>query len=95
MMDIICIIVCLVISGILAKYAYDKNDVLVGIFACSSFLGGCVLLHDYRQNSIKEYAAENIPAIEVYRGNTTLKVAYIDSVAVDTLVIYKKDYEQD
>ena len=93
MMDIICVIVCLVISGILAKCAYDKNDILVGIFACLSFLGGCVSLHDYQQNSIKEYVAENIPAIEVYRGNTTLKVAYIDSIAVDTLVIYKKNYE--
>ena len=92
-MDIICIIVCFVICGILVKCAYDKNDILVGIFACLSFLGGCVSLHDYRQNSIKEYAAENIPAIEVYRGNTTLKVTYIDSVAVDTLVIYKKNYE--
>ena len=91
MMDIICVIVCLVICGILVKCAYDKKDILVGIFACLSFLGGCVSLHDYKQNSIKEYAAENIPAIEVYRGNTTLKVAYIDSIAVDTLVIYKKE----
>ena len=93
MMDIICVIVCLVICGILAKCAYDKNDILVGIFACLSFLGGCVSLHDYRQNSIKEYAAENIPAIEVYRGNTALQVTYIDSIAIDTLVIYKKNYE--
>lgn len=31
-----------------------------------------------------------IPAIEVYRGNTTLEITYRDSVAVDTVVVFKK-----
>lgn len=32
----------------------------------------------------------DIPAIEVYRGNTTLKITYRDSVAIDSVVVYKK-----
>lgn len=33
---------------------------------------------------------DNIPtAMDVYRGNTTLKVSYIDSVAVDSTVVFK------
>lgn len=32
----------------------------------------------------------NPQAIDVYRGNTTLQVTYQDSVAVDSVVIFKK-----
>ena len=32
-----------------------------------------------------------IPAIEVYRGNTTLEITYRDSIPVDSVVVYKKD----
>ena len=28
-------------------------------------------------------------AMDVYRGNTTLKVTYVDSVAIDSVVIFK------
>lgn len=37
--------------------------------------------------SIREY---NIPtALDVYRGKTTLEITYRDSVAVDSVVVYK------
>lgn len=29
-------------------------------------------------------------AIDVYRGKTTLKITYVDSVAVDTVVVFKE-----
>ena len=33
---------------------------------------------------------ENTPkAIDVYRGNTTLKISYVDSVATDSVVVFK------
>ena len=31
----------------------------------------------------------NIKAIDVYRGKTTLEITYRDSVAVDSVVVYK------
>lgn len=31
-------------------------------------------------------------AIDVYRGNTTLQISYKDSVAVDTIVVFKDEY---
>lgn len=31
----------------------------------------------------------NVPAIEVYRGNTTLQITYQDSVPIDSVVVYK------
>lgn len=30
------------------------------------------------------------PAIEVYRGNTTLEITYRDGIPVDSTVVYKK-----
>ncbi len=30
-----------------------------------------------------------IPAIEVYRDNTTLQITYKDSIPIDSVVIYK------
>ena len=30
-----------------------------------------------------------VPAIEVYRGNTTLQITYEDSIPVDSVVVYK------
>ena len=30
-----------------------------------------------------------VPAIEVYRGNTTLEITYRDSVPIDSVVVYK------
>ncbi len=30
-----------------------------------------------------------VPAIEVYRGNATLKITYQDSVPIDSVVVYK------
>ena len=39
---------------------------------------------------ISEKIDENIPqAIDVYRGNTTLKISYVDSVATDSVVVFK------
>lgn len=30
-----------------------------------------------------------VPAIEVYRGNTTLQITYQDSIPIDSVVVYK------
>lgn len=31
----------------------------------------------------------DIPAIEVYRGNATLQITYQDSITIDSVVVYK------
>lgn len=57
-----------------------------GIYAFGFGVQGCT--EEYYE---KKYSnLDNlIPAIEVYRGNTTLEITYRDSVAVDTLVVFK------
>lgn len=32
---------------------------------------------------------DSIPAIEVYKGNTTLQITYQDSIPIDSIVVYK------
>lgn len=32
---------------------------------------------------------DDIPAIEVYRGNTTLEITYKDNIPIDSVVVYK------
>lgn len=42
------------------------------------------------ENSIDSVSNTNAPtAIDVYRGKTTLQVTYQDSIAVDSVVVYK------
>ena len=40
------------------------------------------------------YLPEHTPpsAIDVYRGNTTLKISYEDNVPIDTVVVFKNEY---
>ena len=38
---------------------------------------------------IKGYDTNKPTALDVYRGNTTLEITYKDSVAVDSIVVYK------
>lgn len=33
-------------------------------------------------------------ALDVYRGKTTLEITYRDSVPVDTIVVYKKEFKK-
>lgn len=35
------------------------------------------------------YNSTNIPAIDVYRGKTTLQITYKDSIPIDSVVVYK------
>lgn len=45
---------------------------------------GCVLLEE-----------KDVPkAIDVYNGKTTLEITYRDSVPVDTVVVFKKEYRK-
>lgn len=55
----------------------------VWLFIGLMILGGLTGLFD-----------SNTPtAMDVYRGKTTLKITYVDSVAVDSVVVYKPEFE--
>ena len=64
----------------LEKKEHGENWIIWCTIAFSLFALGSLF-------SIREY---NIPtAIDVYRGKTTLEITYRDSVAVDSVVVYK------
>lgn len=68
--------------------------VLLGFVICSvedyiplpviSTIFGMILIFGYIEVSDKSPRP-----IDVYRGNTTLKISYIDSVATDSMVVWK------
>ena len=61
---------------------------LIGVVTFSVLLGALITF--YVINEEKEAANKQQPtAIDVYKGKTSLKVTYIDSVATDSVVVFK------
>ena len=61
------------------------KDILLAFSIASIVVGLCVLL-----SYLAWLNSENTPtALDVYRGKTTLEITYRDSVAVDSVVVYK------
>ena len=61
------------------------KDILVAFLIASIVVGLCVLL-----SYLAWLNSENTPTtLDVYRGKTTLEITYRDSVAVDSVVVYK------
>lgn len=61
------------------------KDILLAFLVASIVVGLCVLL-----SYLAWLNSENAPtALDVYRGKTTLEITYRDSVAVDSVVVYK------
>ena len=56
------------------------KDLLLA-FLVASVVAGLYVLLSYRENTPT--------ALDVYRGKTTLQITYRDSVAVDSVVVYK------
>ena len=83
-MILVSILVILLGISVLVFLEYKENFSGVSIYAfvsgCVSFIGFLILcLSCFKEPS----------AIDVYRGNTTLKVTYINKIPVDTVVIFK------
>lgn len=79
--------VCSLINGI--KNSDDRlvEAMLVNIIEMIMILNiGFTCIYYISIKSSKEV----IPAIEVYRGNTDLKVSYIDSIPQDSIVVWKQ-----
>ena len=61
------------------------KDILLAFLVASIVVGLCVLL-----SYLVWLNSENTPtALDVYRGKTTLEITYVDSVAIDSTVVYK------
>lgn len=83
-LTIICVI-CIIIIVILAAFL-DMNEggsTIIGIL-----LG--VIISTLTLTIIQE-VGKSIKPIDVYRGKTTLEITYQDTIAVDSLVIWKEE----
>lgn len=58
---------------------FNPFDIVFSMFGVA-LLVLCIVL---------KYESDTPYAIDVYRGNTTLKITYVDSVAVDSVVVFK------
>ena len=79
------LIVLAVLSLIIAICLSNRNKENAGI-AFGIFIG---LLLSVLISFIIVPIEESIPAIEVYRNNTTLQITYQDSIPIDSVVVYK------
>lgn len=62
------------------------KDILTAFVAASIIVGLWVLVGYFTWVN----DSNNIPtALDVYRGKTTLEITYRDSVAIDSVVVYK------
>lgn len=68
----------------------DKKNNVVGtiiiIISVALFLFAAVYKPQNKNNSPK--------AIDVYRGETELEITYRDTIAIDSTVVWKKEYEK-
>lgn len=57
--------------------------------ACTGFLLALTVI--VASSSIRESISPSITPIDVYRGKTKLEITYRDSVAVDSVVVWKEE----
>lgn len=88
-MDFIFGIISLIISAFLFFLVYilqkENEDIL-----CSAVLGALIFAFSIVGISlISKYYNLSIIPIDVYRGKTTLEITYRDSIAIDSVVVWK------
>lgn len=82
------LIVVLFIFFVLAFFGFLMMDVEERNYRALLFFLLLIGLIFYTM-AVKE-ATQEIPAIEVYRGNTALQVTYLNGVPVDSVVVLEK-----
>lgn len=84
---IIAILGMLIILIALSYLGYFFNTDSIGGFLCVI----CIMLFSILFGIVIQQEKNNKKpqAIDVYRGNTTLKITYQDSIAVDSVVVFK------
>lgn len=81
----IIIIVCVITACVVIYFAFHYDMDPWELFVV--FVLGAIL-HMTISTSIE---SKNPKLIDVYRGKTTLKITYIDSIPQDTVVVWKLD----
>ena len=79
-------ILAVIVGGIVICFLGDDNSVTFwGVMLC---IFGGVLIGSSTTKIIKQ--EKKVPtAIDVYRGKTTLEITYKDSIAIDSVVVFK------
>lgn len=82
--DIICFLLFIfLLAGVLVSITENKPD--LGVICIPSFILFVIFI----------CLALNTPkAIEVYQGKTTLEYTIVDSVKIDSTVVYKPEYKK-
>ena len=77
-------ILTIIVGGIVICFLGDDDSItLLGVMIC--ICGGVLL-----GLSVAEIKQKKVPtAIDVYRGKTTLEITYKDSIAIDSVVVFK------
>lgn len=82
-------LIIVAISLFALLYVFSRNDesvipcAILGAIILIFIIGGALILENYYNPSIEP--------IDVYRGKTTLEITYRDSVAVDSVVVWKEE----
>ena len=76
------IIIVFIVIGICTTIINeDRNIIWASVLLVIAFIGEAFIIYDIN----------NTPtALDVYRGNTELRITYEGKIPVDTIVIYKK-----
>ena len=69
-------------------WSFSEGDSPIQILTFFLIVMWCAILHDI---STQNYKPEGPTAMDVYRGKTALQVTYRDSIAIDTVVVFKED----
>ena len=77
------IIIVFIVIGICATIINeDRNIIWASVLLVIAFIGEAFIIYDIN----------NTPtALDVYEGNTELRITYEGKIPVDTIVIYKKE----
>ncbi len=78
-------ILAIIVGGIVICFLGDDDSITsLGVMIC--ILGGVLL-----GSSSTKIKQEKVPtALDVYKGKTTLEITYRDSIAIDSVVVFKK-----
>lgn len=82
-MTMLIILIIAILLYVLMLFVSEEKAVVVSIGSLSFTVAVLMFL------AIDRIKRPTPTALDVYRGKTTLEITYIDSVAVDSVVVYK------
>lgn len=88
-MEIFLLVLSSVISILLLIIGVTVEKNIAGFLIGASYLVSISCVVDFADRVLNKNERKLTP-IEVYRGNTTLQITYRDSVAIDSMVVWKE-----